>query len=126
MAKKKRKSIKSRETPTTGPAFEWLLGEGAAQNIRELRAAMTKPKRGDMVIVEWVDSANHSVGWTEVDDLKKSLQLAKIETIGYVVKYSRKGITVVQSVCVGGPGETTVCNGMSIPAGCIKQITVLK
>ena len=79
-------------------------------------------KIGKVYAVDWIDSANHAIGWEH----EVNTELATICAIGFLTSKSKKGITLVQNVCYDGPGEGSQCNAISIPRGCIKSITRLK
>ena len=44
------------------------------------------------VYVEWIDSAGSDEAWTEGD-----IELARIKTVGFVVRDTRKSLTLAQS-----------------------------
>ena len=79
-------------------------------------------KIGKVYSVDWVDSANHAIGWEH----GVGVELAVICSVGFLSAKNKKAITLVQNVCFHGVGEGSQCNAISIPRGCIKSITRLK
>ena len=75
-----------------------------------------------LAIILWKDASNHAVEWRE----NISSKLATIVSVGFIVHESTKAITLVQSVCVKGPGKGSSNNAMTIPMGCIKRIREIK
>ena len=72
------------------------------------------------VEVEWDDSCSNN-GW-QCADTAKSHSTAQCRTVSYLVKSSKKSITLVQSLSNTG----NISELMAIPRGCIKSIKVLK
>lgn len=71
--------------------------------------------------VEWVDSGSPGdTVWSHKSDVKK-LKPIKCVTVGFIIKKTRKKITMASSVI---PGQFS--GVMCIPKGCITKIRRLK
>ena len=81
-----------------------------------------KPKKGDLVKVEWVDSCNHAVSWTEKGEPGYKVDLMKVMSVGWVVRSTKQLITLMQNTTPDGQ----VFNGVTIPSRCITKISRLK
>lgn len=75
-----------------------------------------------LVIVRWVDSANHAIGW----ERKVKSRLSLITSVGFIVDETKKAITLIQSICIKGPGKGSTNNAITIPKKCIDCIQNLK
>lgn len=94
---------------------------------------MNGAKVGDLVLIEWIDSASTD-HWREGDDLAKWADGECIcMSVGWVVRRNRVTITVA-----GDRGDLTPPDAdgektrdlagrfMQIPRGCVRKITVLR
>ena len=90
--------------------------------LHQERKAKEIMKIGKLYQIDWIDSANHAIGWEE----KIGVEVAVIGSFGMLVAKNKKAVTLVQNVCYDGPGSPNGCNAISIPRGCIKSIKQLK
>jgi hypothetical protein len=80
---------------------------------------VAKAKLGALLLIRWQDSCASDLGWSFTDRLGK-MRPVLIETVGWVVKRTKKQVTLAQNV--GGlekGGHPQVCCLMTIPVGCI-------
>ena len=74
-----------------------------------------------MVLVTWVDSINGS-GWCSVKTYKRQ-KASACYTAGFMLKRSKKAITVIQSL---DPDNDNGCAAITIPTGCILKVEELE
>ncbi len=77
-------------------------------------------KIGDKVHVWWVDSAVSHPGWVHLEDIKN--RACKCESSGWLVKKSKKRITVAGHKCNTGQYDGII----TIPRVAIKRIKRVK
>lgn len=74
-------------------------------------------KVGAIVRITWNDSSTDGGRWTR----KKKGRVSRIESVGYVTHVSKNKVTVMQSVCVKGPGRGSASSALTIPRACIME-----
>lgn len=75
------------------------------------------------VKVIWIDSFSSNQSWILVKDLDfEDMEPIRIETYGKLIKETEEYITVAQNY---GIEPEQICNLMTIPKGCIKEIKIL-
>ena len=75
------------------------------------------------VKVIWIDSFSSNQGWTLLKDLDfEDMEPICIETYGKLIKETEEYVTVAQNY---GIEPEQICNLMTIPKGCIKEIKIL-
>lgn len=78
-----------------------------------------------LVIVTWVD-ANSSYGWRDPEDMRMNSGLQECTSVGFMVVYNRKYISVAQSHnALEGHGSHWA-DLISIPRSCIQSIKILR
>lgn len=81
--------------------------------------ARARPKVGDLVLVEWVDSARPAEqAWTEIGDL--DLDVSGCQSVGWVIHVNDKMVVIGHNM---DPTNDHVCGAMAIP---LVAITGLK
>jgi hypothetical protein len=81
-----------------------------------------KPRLGDVVEVEWLDSQHIDLGWSTVKDyIDAARQPQSYRTAGYFIE-QRKHLVVGLSL---DPGNRQMTNAMSIPSKVVSSIKVL-
>ena len=71
-----------------------------------------------IVKVEWVDAADDSRTWLEMDDLE---DVVPITTIGILIENNKKRVVVAHSSCQ----SSRIGGIIYIPKGCVKKIEYL-
>ena len=74
-------------------------------------------KRGDLVYIKWEDTAGCPMGWQLLEDVR-GVALAIVESVGWVMAKSRRGVQLAAHVVV--KGSTPAVQGyVSIPRSAI-------
>lgn len=75
-----------------------------------------------IVKVEWIDSTASNLSWLMMEDVRKwnDVEPMAIFTYGALVQEDENYIVIAQSY---GKDPEQCCSLMSIPKGCIKEIT---
>jgi len=81
-------------------------------------------KKYQLVLVKWVDIVSHS-GWKTDEDFKQE-KLAKVITVGFVIKKTKKVLKLGFGIEHGVNNEGYTLNQQIIPMGCILKIKKLK
>ena len=77
----------------------------------------------DDVKVIWIDSFSSNQSWILLKDLDfEDTEPIRIETYGKLIKETEEYITVAQNY---GIEPEQICNLMTIPKGCIKEMKIL-
>jgi len=71
---------------------------------------------GPLVEIRWTDALNLPDSWSTRKAARKSRPMPTV-TVGYVLKETRRYITVAALV-----NENHVANGITIPFSCIRQV----
>ena len=72
-----------------------------------VKSAKAKLKKGDLVIVEWIDIQSHRVDWSEIND---ETGTAQIKTAGFVHSYDGKTLILCHDQDpLGGEDSTPTC-----------------
>lgn len=80
-----------------------------------------KPRCGDIILVEWLDSTGLSGGpWHSYGTLKRH-GVATIRSVGYVHKWTKKQLVLHASISPNQCGEIT-----AIPTACVQKAELLK
>lgn len=74
------------------------------------------------VKIIWIDSCASDSHWTLLEDGFDDVEPIEIRTYGVIIKETDNYIVVAQNY---GINPEQVCNLMSIPKGCIKEIKEL-
>lgn len=81
----------------------------------------SKFKPGALVLIVWRDASALQGGYWHSTDTAKGWKPAKVRTVGFLVKHTRRRITVMQSFHAEG------CGGVfTIPADWVTRITLLE
>jgi len=81
-----------------------------------------KPRLGDVVEVEWLDSQHIDMGWSPVADyIAAARQPQSYRTAGYFIEH-RKHLLIGLSL---GPSTGRMTNAMSIPSKVVVRMKVL-
>lgn len=86
---------------------------------------MEKPRKGDLVLLEWIDIQTDS-GWESIDN---DPGVAPCKTVGFVTHVSDYHVSVACSLGVShhGPGAHAESNlRQGIPWGCVKDWSRLR
>lgn len=73
------------------------------------------------VKIEWIDSCTSDINWVLLEDIDEAEPI-NITTYGTVIKETEDYICVAQNY---GSNPEQVCNIISIPKGCIKNMIEL-
>lgn len=76
------------------------------------------PKRGDLVVVTWLDAVQHADGETNPRH-----EPHVMKTCGYLLQKNRKGISIAGEFC---PTDATWRNENFIPAGMIQSVEIVQ
>ena len=76
---------------------------------------MGKPPK---VHVRWWDAASNSQGWAPVQGYTHGTGLMAVETLGFLIKKSRKEVQVALSLDEAGK----VSEAIAIPRACVRSI----
>lgn len=79
-------------------------------------------KRGDLVLIRWEDSAGCPIGWQQIEDARGA-RVAEVESVGWVMATSRRGVQLVPHVVVAGAGG--VQGYITIPRSAILAVSRL-
>jgi hypothetical protein len=88
-------------------------------SVRGGGVTMDWPTRGEVVEVEWTDSAS-TRGWR--DDMHEGDGLSTCRSAGYLLSKDRTSVKIVQSQSIHG----TQAELIAIPRVAVKSITVLR
>lgn len=78
--------------------------------------AVDKPP---IVEITWTDSTTHG-GWMDLDEANDSMAMM-CTTVGYIVKKSRKQVTLAQSISANGQMGEILC----VPTSVIQELREL-
>lgn len=83
---------------------------------------MSRPARGDLVLVEWVDARSPaSAGWTN-----GRVPLARVQTVGWVVRWGGRKVVIAGERADDGIGPAPLSNLTAIPRGCVVMVEILR
>lgn len=74
-----------------------------------------------LVLIEWEDAFNGDHKWTEIADIPKRISPMVIQTVGFVVRRSKKRVTLTMSVA----RNKTCCDMFTIPTAMIRKEVAL-
>lgn len=80
-------------------------------------------KRGDLILIRWEDSAGCPMGWQLLHEVRGA-RVAEVESVGWVMATSRRGVQLAPHVVVAGGGG--VQGYMTIPRSAILAARVLE
>ena len=84
-------------------------------------------KHGELVKITWVDASN--IGeWVEAEEIHRKLDKDDADifyTVGFLVRETKKNISVAQTVCYNNKKLELVSEIMTIPKGWVKKTKVL-
>ena len=79
-------------------------------------------KKGDLVLVEWEDSAQPVSKWQHVDDLPEPKAI-ECESVGWVLGKDKKVLALSPNMGDLGSESNAQCSGViNIPMSCVKSI----
>lgn len=70
--------------------------------------------------IEWIDSCASNILWTLMTELEGEIQPIHIISYGVLLQDNEKTITIAQNY---GINPLQACSFMTIPKGCIEEIT---
>lgn len=73
--------------------------------------------------VEWIDSCSSNTNWSILEEFNGDIEPIKITSYGVLFQETEDCITIAQNY---GTNPEQVCNLMTIPKGCIKNITEIE
>ena len=78
-----------------------------------------------VVKVEWIDSTASNLNWLLMEDVRKweDVEPITILTYGVLVQEDKNYVVVAQNY---GKEPEQCCSLMSIPKGCVKQLTEIE
>ena len=76
-----------------------------------------------IVQIKWIDSCASNQNWNFVQDFDGDIEPIKIISVGFLLQENDDVITIAQNY---GTNPEQVCNLMTIPKGCIKQIITIE
>lgn len=80
-----------------------------------------------LLLVEWADSCILYSKWTPLEDVERDPTPVRIQTVGWVLRRTRKTLVLVQNVGgIEGEGRPQICGAIAIPRGAIIKETVLR
>lgn len=83
---------------------------------------MTRPKNGDLILCEWLDSYGCSPSWETIEKGVKPLGMA-CKSVGWLVRQSEKFIVVVPHLSQKNEiADQQGCGDMTIPRSAIVRI----
>jgi hypothetical protein len=82
---------------------------------------LTSLKPDQLVYIKWEDASGCPAGWSDGEE-HVHLELANVESVGYVHRISERFVSIVPHTCFGADGEfVSVMGMMSIPFSCILE-----
>ena len=82
-----------------------------------------KPRRGDVVEVEWLDSEHIGIGWAATGEyIKAASEPQGYRTAGYYIAATGEHTLIALSI---DPANRTMTHAMSIPSVAVKTTRVL-
>lgn len=78
---------------------------------------------GDLVLIRWEDSVGCPMGWQLLHEMRGA-RVAEVESVGWVMATSRRGVQLAPHVVVAGGGG--VQGYMTIPRSAILAARVLE
>ncbi len=81
-----------------------------------------------LVYVEWIDAHGVEPNWEWMEDLISKVTIEVVaKSVGFLVKETRKQVTLVPHLIEAGPGiKAQGCGEMTIPRVNIKRMVVLR
>ena len=76
-----------------------------------------------IVKISWIDSCASNSHWNLVEDFDGDIEPIKIVSIGFLLQENDDIVTIAQNF---GTNPEQVCNLMTIPKGCIKEIVTIE
>ena len=76
-----------------------------------------------IVQIKWIDSCASNQNWNFIQDFDGDIEPIKIISVGFLLQENDDVVTIAQNY---GTDPEQVCNLMTIPKGCIKQITTIE
>ena len=81
-----------------------------------------------IVFVKWWDASTHpsTAPWVTLNDAIEGFGPYYCESVGFTVKLTKDGLTIVQSLSEASNGKGyDITNAFTIPIGCIIEINIL-